>query len=55
MADFTKLTASVATLKADADALIAKVGVEDPAIQAGIDAAQASVDAIDADVKTKLP
>ena len=55
MADFSKLTTSIATLKTDAEALIAKVGVEDPAIQAGIDAAQVAVDALDAEVKTKLP
>lgn len=54
MADFSKLNASVAQLKEDAEALIAKVGVEDPAIQQGIDAAQAAVDAVDAEVKAKL-
>lgn len=55
MADFSRLTASITTLKGNSEALIAKVGVEDPAIQAGINAAQASVDAINTEVLTKLP
>ena len=68
MADFSKLEAvnasskdAIATLKTDAEALIAKVGVEDPAIQQNIDAsvvaAQENLDAtnaIDAEVKAKL-
>jgi len=54
MADFTALNASVAQLKADAEALIALVGQEDPAIQQNIDAAKAAVDAIDVEVKAKL-
>ena len=54
MADFSKLTASLTQLKTDTESLIALVGVENPEIQQGIDAAQASVDAIDAEVKAKL-
>ena len=55
MADFTALNNAVATLKTDAEALIAKVGVEDPTIQQNIDAATTAVNAIDAEVKAKLP
>jgi len=55
MADFTALNAAVATLKTDAEALIAKVGTEDPAIQQNIDAVTTAVNAIDTEVKTKLP
>ena len=54
MADFTALNNAVATLKTDAEALIAKVGVEDPAIQQNIDAATTALAAIDAEVKAKL-
>jgi len=55
MADFSKLDADLVQLKSDAEALIAEVGVEDPAIQVGIDAASAQVVAIDAEIKAKLP
>ena len=54
MADFSVLNANIATLKTDAEALIAKVGVEDPSIQQNIDASAAAVAAVDAEVKAKL-
>ena len=54
MADFSVLNGNIAQLKTDAEALIAKVGVEDPAIQQGIDASAAAVAEIDAEVKAKL-
>jgi len=55
MADFTKLNTDIATLATDADALIALKPTEDPAIQTGIDAAAAAVQAVDAKVKAALP
>jgi hypothetical protein len=45
--DFSKLTASIAKLKADFEAFLATQGAGN---QAAIDAAQASVDAIDAEI-----
>ena len=54
MADFSVLTANVAQLKTDAEALIAKVGVEDPQIQVAINQAASDVAAIDDEVKAKL-
>ena len=54
MADFSVLNANVAQLKTDAEALIAKVGVEDPQIQVAINQAAADVAAIDDEVKAKL-
>ena len=55
MADFTALNANIAQLKTDAEALINLQGTEDPAIQAGINAAAQAVADIDAEVKAKLP
>jgi hypothetical protein len=54
MADFSALNAAVETLKGDAEALIAKVGTEDPSIQQNIDAATAAVNALDGEVKSAL-
>ena len=57
MADFTKLNNSILALDTKVTALLAlpPVTVEDPAIQAAIDAASASVDAITAKVEAVHP
>ena len=55
MADFTALNAIVSQTQADATAVVAKVGVEDPTIQENINAATTAVTAIDNELKTKLP
>ena len=54
MADFSKVNASFDQLEVDVKALEGLVGVENPAIQAGIDALQVRADALDAEVKAKL-
>ena len=54
MATFDALNSDIATLSTDVDALIALKPAEDPAIQQGIDAAAAAVQAVDAKVKAVL-
>lgn len=59
MADFTTLNANVSTLQSAANTLIAAIptgtGVEDPAIQAGIDSAANAVSAVTSQLVAATP